>query len=211
MPEFILNSAGTVHDVRAPSIEAVKRVDLDFHDLDSFTQGYIEAMFFTECEIGKNADSHEPETQSALHGECGFSDLAPEALAAIIAQCAAFQRDSAALLEEAFERDYDDTQAGRDFWFTRNGHGVGFWDRKELEPDSDEYEALTTELRAVCAAWSDPDDKAKSREWDSIQGKRSALKTESIGERLSAAAKAAGEVYVYLDDDGRVYHAGGSI
>ena len=23
----------------------------------------------------------------------------------------------------------DDTQAGRDFWFTRNGHDAGFWDR----------------------------------------------------------------------------------
>lgn len=24
---------------------------------------------------------------------------------------------------------YTEIQAGRDFWFTRNGHGVGFWDR----------------------------------------------------------------------------------
>ena len=23
-------------------------------------------------------------------------------------------------------------QAGHDFWFTRNGHGVGFWDRPEV-------------------------------------------------------------------------------
>lgn len=24
------------------------------------------------------------------------------------------------------------TQAGHDFWLTRNGHGVGFWDRPEI-------------------------------------------------------------------------------
>ena len=27
------------------------------------------------------------------------------------------------------------TQAGHDFWFTRNGHGVGFWDRPEIYGD----------------------------------------------------------------------------
>ena len=202
MPQFILDSAGTVRDVRAPSIEAVKRVDLDFSDLDAFTQGYIEALFFTECEIGTDADSHEPETQSALHGECGFSDLAPEALAAIVAQCAAFQRDSAPLLEEAFARDYDSAQAGRDFWFTRNGHGVGFWDREDLGPDSDEYEALTETMVA---------NRGNNAVWGEAQRKRSALSAESIGERLSVAAKAAGEAYVYLGDDGRVYHDGGRV
>lgn len=27
----------------------------------------------------------------------------------------------------------DYSQIGHDFWLTRNGHGAGFWDRKELE------------------------------------------------------------------------------
>lgn len=200
MPQFILNSEGTVRDVRAPSIEAVKRVDLGFCDLDAFAQGYIEAMFFTECEPGTDADSHDPETQSALHGECGFADLAPEALAHIVAQCAAFQRDSAPLLEKAVVRDYDSAQAGRDFWFTRNGHGVGFWDREELAPDSDEYEALTEIMVA---------NRDNNAVWGEALRKRKALTAESIGARLSTAAKAAGEVYVYLGNDGRVYHDGG--
>jgi hypothetical protein len=30
---------------------------------------------------------------------------------------------------------YSEEQAGRDFWFTRQGHGVGFWDREELNRD----------------------------------------------------------------------------
>lgn len=29
--------------------------------------------------------------------------------------------------------DFSDEQLGHDFWLTRNGHGAGFWDRKELD------------------------------------------------------------------------------
>lgn len=145
MPEFILDSAGTVHDVRAPSIEAVKRVDIDFCDLDAFTRGYIEALFFTsECSqvdteeflsAEHQADMEAGRADGVLPCDVGFADLAPDSLARIIADCAAFQADNAADLECAYAarsglvEEYDAEQAGRDFWFTRNGHGVGFWDR----------------------------------------------------------------------------------
>ncbi len=171
-----------------------------FKSMDSFTQGYIEAMFFTECEPGTDADSHEPETQSALHGDCGFDDLAPEAIERIVTQCAVFQASNAELLDLAYARDYDRRQAGRDFWFTRNGHGVGYWDRKELDPDSAEYEALTAEMVA---------NRDNNAVWGEALRKRNVLTAMSIGERLSRAARKAGEVYVYIGDDGRVYHDGG--
>lgn len=147
MPEFILQSAGTVHDVRAPSIEAVKRVDIDFCDLDAFTQGYVEALFFTsECSQVDTEEFLSAEHQSDMEAgradgvlpcDVGFADLAPDSLARIIADCAAFQADNAADLEFACgiipnrrgAVPYDMAAAGRDFWFTRNGHGVGFWDR----------------------------------------------------------------------------------
>ncbi|BAV81037.1 hypothetical protein [Vibrio phage RYC] len=35
---------------------------------------------------------------------------------------------------------------GHDFWLTCQGHGTGFWDRKELE-----YQNLGNQLTAVCA------------------------------------------------------------
>lgn len=102
MPEYVLNT------------------DLDrdtFEALDDFTQGYIEAAFWTsEDEIG----------------ESGFHDLAPEALASIKADCAAFQKMASADLAKSYDYapfDYDAAHAGHDFWLTRNGHGVGFWDR----------------------------------------------------------------------------------
>lgn len=117
MPQFILDGKD------APTFAA----------LDPFTQGYIEAMFFTECEPGTTRETWKPETQSSLPGDVGFCDLAPDALARINHDCAEFQRAKAALLSWAYQRNYDATQAGRDFWFTRCGHGVGYWDRKELE------------------------------------------------------------------------------
>lgn len=164
MPEFILDSAGTVHDVRAPSIEAVKRVDVDFCDLDAFTQGYIEALFFTESSPAYDSEEwfsdeckaaqEEGRADGNIPGDTGFSDLAPDSLARIIADCAAFQADNAELLELAYAlepgspefmyaRDPIDPQrAGQLFWYARNGHGIG-WD------DNGNAECLAA-LQAAC-------------------------------------------------------------
>lgn len=113
MPEFILDH-GSPEAARA------------FRKLDSFTQGYVEAMFFTDTGTGDDGD-----LQNA-----SFAELAPSTLDSIIADCEAFQRITRRLLDVAYERGYEEEQAGRDFWFTRNGHGVGFWDRRVLEAGS---------------------------------------------------------------------------
>lgn len=91
-----------------------------FNTLDTFTQAYVEAMFWTDC----NEDSD----GMAL---ATFAELAPEALDRIKADCAAFQAANASLLALAYATPGygDESQAGHDYWLTRNGHGVGFWDR----------------------------------------------------------------------------------
>jgi hypothetical protein len=109
MPEFILNHGSPF---------AAKQ----FGELDTFTQGYIEAMFFTNTGSG---DDEELEHATV-------ADLAPETLATIVGDCEAFQLQAAKWLAKAYASEqpsYDKMQAGRDFWFTRCGHGVGFWDR----------------------------------------------------------------------------------
>ena len=124
MPEFVLQGAD------APAFSA----------LDSFTQGYIEALFFTEeerlCEESGRAmpdvavDTATMECRFVGGDSPGFADLAPKTLELIKADCEAFQRRYGELLERAYQcGDYDATQAGRDLWYTRNGHGVGFEDR----------------------------------------------------------------------------------
>lgn len=131
MPEFILDTSGTVDG-------------LAIDDFDEFVGGYLEALFFTNTSCFSMCEIFEPENQEAiaegqadgeLPNDAGFSDIHPDTLARIHSDCRAFQQEARALLSQAYARDYDAAQAGRDFLFTRDGHGVGFWDRKELDAD----------------------------------------------------------------------------
>ncbi|MBB4398722.1 hypothetical protein [Bradyrhizobium sp. ERR14] len=198
MPEFILE-IGSVEHQRT------------FNALDGFTRGYIEALFFTDEEQLCEESDGEREMPSVAFNMAtmesrfvggnsfGFADLAPSALESIIRDCEAFQRDNAALLDSAYERDnYDSEQAGRDFWFTRNGHGVGYWDRSQLENDSDEYESLTAEMVAASKS-------GDNAAWNAALAKRDALKAASLGEQLSNAARKFSGRDSYVGSDGKVY------
>lgn len=112
MPEFILNTPSAKRPV--------------YNDFDDFAKGYVEAMFFTNCDCGD-------EKRENHANELGVDRLTNKSLQNIKAQCADFQVEADALLQLAYEQDYDEAEAGRDFWFTRQGHGVGYWDREALE------------------------------------------------------------------------------
>jgi len=106
MPEFHIDLGETPHVYAA---------------LDKFTQGYIEAAFFTES--GDPDRACEDRT---------FSDLAPETLSRMLQDCTDFNLRADAWLGKAYLHDdmsYDMHRAGVDFWLTRNHHGAGFWDR----------------------------------------------------------------------------------
>lgn len=82
---------------------------------DAFTEAYIDAALFSEVDgdgdpLDANHDVH------SIH---------PDTLAKMVADCAAFQ---------AAHPTDDESQAGHDFWLTRNGHGAGFWDGDWPEP-----------------------------------------------------------------------------
>jgi hypothetical protein len=122
--------------------------------LDTFTAAYVECALWST-----NADHLDPEgtgSAGSLEDHVGAEDITSEALASIVADCAAFQAHEANDLDSAH---ITPTQAGHDFWLTRNHHGTGFWDRG--------------------------------------LGAR--------GDRLTAAADAYGESYLYVGDDGKVY------
>lgn len=56
-------------------------------------------------------------------------DIEPATLRAMVADCAKFERENRDLLDRAMELSgNDDGQAGYDFYMTRVGHGVGFWE-----------------------------------------------------------------------------------
>ena len=123
-----------------------------FDRLDIFTQAYIEAMFWTAVDWN-DQDAFENPNEFP---EWDFSMLAPATLATIVADCADFQRENAADLEDATTggygqrgRDYDAASAGHDFWLTRNRNGVGFWDR--------DLGDLGDRLTAAAHAWGECD------------------------------------------------------
>lgn len=99
------------------------KITPDFAKLPLFVQGYLKAVFWTDAS---------PDADEELR-DVGYSDLAHESLVSVIKECEQFQEQAKDLLSLAYERDYEEEQAGHDFWLTRNHHGAGFWDRDELD------------------------------------------------------------------------------
>lgn len=87
-------------------------------DLDRFVQGYI------ACALWSTNDDSTPQGGDPLDENYDIDDIAPETLAKMRAECEDFMQSNAEDL-----KDIDPTFAGHDFWLTRNGHGVGYWDR----------------------------------------------------------------------------------
>jgi hypothetical protein len=168
-------------------------------ELDEFTSAYVAALFWTDNAVGVTTDEWQAiddHDEGSIPGDVDVRDLAPDALAGIVADCLDFQAKAADLLILAEVRGYGLERAGHDFWLTRNGHGTGFWDRTELEPDDAEYERLTT---IMVEAGND------NAAWNKACSERSDLKAQSLGAKLTAIAKGFGEVDSYLGDDGKVY------
>ena len=84
--------------------------------MQTFIDAYIECALWSS--IGEN---DEP-----LDDNYGPEDIAPETLKTMRADCEDFQVLCGDLIDSA---DMEESQAGHDFWLTRNGHGAGFWDR----------------------------------------------------------------------------------
>lgn len=133
MPEFILNG----------------RDSLGFRNLDEFVQGYVEAAFFT-------APSPD-EAEGGIPKDCGFHDLPAETVKAMQTDCERFVAVNAEALDAMIGAEWDGTakygpynaaDAGRDFWFTRNGHGVGFWDRGFKNVAADAADVLSSAASA---------------------------------------------------------------
>jgi hypothetical protein len=107
MPEFILDH-GTPEAAR------------EYSKLDAFTQSYIGTMFWTDASSEDDGDL----------ADATFAELSPDALKSIVEDCRDFQTSFAELLQRAYATGaYDESNAGHDFWLTRNRHGAGFWDR----------------------------------------------------------------------------------
>jgi hypothetical protein len=101
--------------------------------LDEFLDAYVAASIWGSAD---NGNGGEP-----LDRNHDASDLAPETLAKMRADCAAFLEHRLggrliSIAEGLSERGHwvkpgrcsIVEQAGHDFWLSRNGHGCGYWD-----------------------------------------------------------------------------------
>ena len=138
MPQFILNTPPTRADYgRAVAYGYAKpqnpRRVHPYNDLSDFAKGYVEAMFFTNGDTGDEREN--------LLNDWGVERLTRASVANIARDCAAFLSHimpDGCFVQQWFERvsdKYTLDRAGNDFWFTRQGHGVGYWDREELKLD----------------------------------------------------------------------------
>jgi hypothetical protein len=90
--------------------------------MDKFTQAYITAMLWAECD-----------DDGPLDYNYSVEDIDPLSLELIIDDCQRFQAENQVDINTYPDREYTgDELAGHDFWLTRNGHGTGFWDRDYL-------------------------------------------------------------------------------
>lgn len=108
-----------------------------------FWRGYLSALMFTayvdddgcgdslfDCSPGGRFEDDYPDPESTL---VNFTDITARELAELYNDAIAFY------LDEIHGQDYPDSivfSAGSDFHFTRNGHGVGFWDRPDRYLDN---------------------------------------------------------------------------
>lgn len=117
------------------------------NEADPFLRGYLDAALFT-------TDAHPPSGQDYV--DSGRADeMFPKLPDYFIEQarkdCAKFTVENAALLNQAG----DPWQNGADFWYTRCGHGAGFWDRGYPDEIAD---PLTEACEKWGEAWLSPDE-----------------------------------------------------
>jgi hypothetical protein len=132
------------------SLDSPLTLCTDIDGLDAFTRAYM------ECALWSSNDESDPSGGKPLDENYSIESLSHEAWCEMIADCAKFQEENVTNLRICYGAGKTPSNAGHDFFLTRNGHGAGFWD----------------------GDWPKP-----------------------LGEYLSNAAKAFGEVHLYVEDD----------
>lgn len=139
--DYIENDAVTHSLARFPELDTNATTGLTDSEFNQVTDHYLVAALWTSEEDGDDSDDESP---YRLDGSQSIYDFAPEARARAQADLTKFLTDSRLLLDQARSTGYGEAsgdesgflgQVGHDFWLTRNHHGVGFWDRPELDQD----------------------------------------------------------------------------
>lgn len=124
-------------------------------DLIAIAAGYCEAAEFTQDEEPGRLELSAESKVTAVHHVNDF-----------VARCAAAGIDWRSTLQPAGFRDHDEDgvqvwreayterDLGHDIWFSRNGHGTGFFDRDHAIGDKAMRDALQGIARAMGEAYA---------------------------------------------------------
>lgn len=108
---------------------------------DAFFNAYVEAALWSS--------TYETEDRDDNPMDDGEHELAPEARDAMLSDCAQFLSYCEETGIDPFPEGESLEQSGQDFWLTRNGHGVGYWDRGL----ADDGKALTDAAHTFGECW----------------------------------------------------------
>ena len=103
--------------------------------IDAFTRAYLHAAAFTE----------DPKPPQGKYPEPSIDELDPDFVAQAIRDCESFRSSFGQYFAD------DEDHAARDFWYTRNGHGCGFWDGDWPEPAATILTEASKTFGEVCA------------------------------------------------------------
>lgn len=109
--------------------------------LDQFTTAYLQCALFT------GTDESNDQGGDPLDEIYYIDDFSKEAIKKALEDCEEFQELNIDDIEKipnwkgnadsSGRNSYTGYEvAGHDFWFTRNGHGSGFWDREYLDKET---------------------------------------------------------------------------
>ena len=107
-----------------------------WRDLDDFTQSYI------VCALWSSNDESDESGGEPLDKNYDYSDIAEESMIKIMEDCKKFQAENAKDIE------LYPSDAGHDFWLSRNHHGAGFF-------SGDWPEEVGERLQEVCRKWGE--------------------------------------------------------
>ena len=114
--------------------------------MDEFTRAYMEAILFAE------SDNSDEQGGEPLELNYDPTDFSAEALTRIKKDCDAFQQQAGLdqiQIGSTPDSSSVETRAGHDFWFTRAGHGTGFWDGDWPEPEATRLTELSEKFGNV--------------------------------------------------------------
>lgn len=124
--------------------------------MDAFTTAYVETALWS------SNDESDDQGGEPLDENYSVSDIDEATLAKMIADCADFQERFGELIDDD---DSPDIQkhgarelAGYDFWMTRNGHGVGFWEHSDWPKHGKELDAGAKTYGSFDLYLGDPDE-----------------------------------------------------